>query len=319
MIFLRIFGAFLFCFLIAGAAVSQESSAGKKDKKSESKNVKMKANLMILDSNNRFADDVKIEDVKVFENGIEQKITSFAKTPPILNLGIVVDNSGSMRQSLEQIIAQAKTLAANLKQTDEAFVVRFVDRTNISIEQDWTADKAKLNETFENLYTEGGQSAVVDALYLSTEKILEREKKDKSKKYAMVIVSDGEERDSFYKYNEMLALFNNSDVQVFMLSYAADAPLKPKKAAKFADRIVFQTGGIEFNLKRKSSKDEVVAALKSLITELRANYVFTYTSSVPIDQKQDNLARKLTVQIADAANGEKRQAFARENIFIPKD
>ncbi|HEX8287060.1 MAG TPA: VWA domain-containing protein [Pyrinomonadaceae bacterium] len=298
-------------------AFPQENSSKQTNKQEETRIVKI--NLMVLDSANQFADDVKIEDVKVFENGIEQKITSFTKTPSTLNIGLVIDNTGSMRKSLEQVISQSKTLIANLKQTDEAFIIRFVDSDKIQVIQDWTSDKEQLNEALDTLYVEAGQSAVIDAVFLSAEKLLEREKKNKSKKYALFIISDGEDRDSYYKNKELLALFDNSDIQVFMLSYAADAPLKPKKAAKFADEIFFRTGGVKYDLQRKSGKNEIIAALKSLVTELRSNYIFTYNSTIPPGQKSDNLSRKINVQISDNAKGEKRQAFVRENIFVPKN
>ncbi len=307
-----IFSLFLICFAV-GLADSQTKS---KDKKSEQKFVEVKANVMVLNAANQFVEDIKAEDLKVFEDGIEQNISYFSKKSPILNLGMVIDNSGSMRKVLDEIISEGKIITANLNQNDEAFVVRFVDSDTVDIYQEWTSDKTLLKSAFEEMYVEGGQSAVVDAIYLSAEKLLERERKDKTKKYALVVISDGEERDSFYKYKEMLALFNGTDIQVFMLSYAFQAPLGPKAASKFADKIVFETGGVEYNLTKKRTKEDVIATLKALMTELRSDYVIGYTST---NQKRDGLPRKLRIEVADNAKGDKRQGIIRESFVVPKD
>lgn len=307
-----IFALFLICFVV-GLADSQTKS---KDKKSEQKFVEVKANVMVLNAANQFVEDIKAEDLKVFEDGIEQKINYFSKKSPILNLGIVVDNSGSMRKVLDEIISEGKIIITNLTQNDEALVVRFVDSDTIEIIQEWTSDKAELKSALELMYVEGGQSAVIDAIYLSAEKLLERQKKDKTKKYALVIISDGEERDSFYKYKEMLSLFDGSDIQVFMLSYAFQAPLKKKAALKFADKIVFETGGLVFNLTKKRTKEDIIATLKALMTELRSDYVISYTST---NQKRDGLPRKLRIEVADNEKGEKRQGIIRESFVVPKD
>ncbi len=143
----------LICFGAVGFADSQTKS---KAKNSDQKLVEVKANVMVLNTANQFVNDIKAEDLKVFEDGIEQKITYFSKTLPVLNLGIVVDNSGSMRNVLDEIISEGKTIIANLNQNDEAFVVRFVDSDKVEIFQDWTSDKAELKSALEFMYIEAG-------------------------------------------------------------------------------------------------------------------------------------------------------------------
>lgn len=303
---------FLICLVVSFA----DSQTKSKDKKSEQKPVEVKANVMVLDSTNQFVDGIKVEDLKVFEDGVEQKINYFSETSPVLNLGIVVDNSGSMRSVLDEIVYEGKIITTNLNQNDEALIVRFVDSDTIEIIENWTSDKAKLNASLDDLYIEGGKSAVIDAIYLSSEKLLEREKKDKTKKYALVVISDGEERDSYYKYKEMLSLFGGSDIQVFMISYAFQAPLRRKAASKFADKIVFETGGLVFDLNKKRTKEDIASTLKALMIELRSNFVIRYTST---NQKRDGLPRKLRIEVADSEKGEKRQGFIRESFIVPKD
>jgi len=307
----------LLCLFGIGFVYSQDDSKKdkSKDNKSVPKPIEVKANLMILEADGKFA-DIKLEDLKIFEDGAEQKITYLAKKENALNVGFVIDNTGSMRLLLEEITKAASILVANLEATDEAFVVRFVDSDNISVIQKWTSNKAELKSALENMYVEGGQSAITDALHLSAEEILEREKQDKSKRYALILISDGEERDSYFKFEEMLALLKGTDIQIFMLSYANFAPKKPNESVKFSNRVAFETGSIVRILTKKKTKEEIIDALKAIVGELRSNYIVGYSST---NQKRDGLPRKLTVQIADGAKGEKRQAFIRESFIVPEE
>jgi hypothetical protein len=164
------------------------------------------------------------------------------------------------------------------------------------------------------MYISGGASAIADAIYLSGGKLLEREKKDKMKKYALVVISDGEDRDSYYRYKEMLSLFKNTDVQVLMLSYNPfESARKPEATLKFGDKIAFETGGAVVNLPKKRTKEDVIAALKAIISELRSQYVIGYSSTNP---KRDGRARALRVIIADGKNGEKRNGLIKQS-FVP--
>lgn len=274
----------------------------------------VKANLLISDAEDYFVDDLKQEDVKIFEDGVEQKITYFAKKEPVLNLAIVVDNTGSMRMKLDEIIFASSGIASNLRPKDEALVIRFVDSVKIEVKQDWTSDQRKLNNAIQNLYIEGGQSAVLDAIYLAQKEIIEREKTDKTKRYAILLISDVEDHKSFYKYDEVLSLFKDSDSQVFILSYADGAPEKEKEAISLGHRIALDTGGTIHNLARKHTKEDLIEILKKLAFEFRSNYTIGYT---PINQKRDGLQRKLTVEVKDGEKGEKRKTQIRGGFTVP--
>jgi Ca-activated chloride channel homolog len=293
-------------------------SQGKKekDKKPESKPIEIKANLLVMDAKNNYANDIKQEDVKIFEDGVEQKITYFAKKEPILNTGILMDNSGSIRTLLDEFTMVGSTIVNNLRDADEAFVIRFIDSDKIEVIEDWTFDKAKLNEALANMYVEAGQSAVLDAVYLAAQKILERESKDKNKRYAIFMVSDAEDRDSYYKFDNVLKLFKGTDLQVFLLSYAENAPKAKKKARKLSHLLTLETGGTTYTLDKKHTKDELIEVLKKIVLELRSNFVVGYTST---NLKRDGLPRKLRVELADGSKGEKRQALIRDGFTVPEE
>jgi len=250
----RAFCTLFFIFSITVAVVfSQDNSSKKKDKRPEAKPIAVKANVAVLDSTGNFINDIRLEDLRIFEDGVEQKITYFIKKEPIVNLGLVVDNSGSMRRNLDKFFKVSSVFIDNFLPTDEVFVARFVDSDKIEVIQEWTSNKKELKEAVEQMYVEGGQSAVLDAVFLSAEKILERERKNKSKRYAIILISDAEERDSYYNFEEVTALFKDTDLQVFLLSFAENAPLAKKKARSLSHLLTLETGGTAYNLPKKHS------------------------------------------------------------------
>ena len=324
-----VFAFFLLCFFGIGFAYSQDKSKKdkSKDKDSSPQSIQVKANLMVLEPNNNFA-DIKLEDIKIYEDGAEQKITYFAKKENALNIGLVMDNTGSMRSQFNRITAAGVTFVNNIRLQDEVFVIRFVDSDHIEILQEWTANKKLLNSALSNMFIEGGRSAVIDAIYLAVNEVLEREKTDKSKRSAIILITDGEDRDSYYNQKELFDLLKTSDVQIFIIGLTQDLSDQRNEYTKkknpktdsenFIKLLALKTGGAAFILegKNKEFENALVQSLKSILTELNSQYVIGYTST---NQKRDGLARKLTVQIADGANGEKRQAFIRESFVVPEE
>ncbi len=278
--------------------------------------VNVKANVIVLNAENKSVDAVKQEDIKIYEDGVEQKITYFAEKEPVLNVGFVIDNSGSLRTKLNEIIFMGSAIVENLRPEDEAFFIRFISTDKVELIQDWTSDKKILTEDFRNMYVEGGRTAIIDAVYLSAEKILEREQQNRSKRYALILISDGVERNSRYKLNQLFSLLEKSDVQIFSISFPEDYARKQARKGDggfilLNNTLAAETGGTAFTLSEKYTKDEIIGNLKALILELRSNYILGYTST---NRKRDGKERTLRVEIADDKNGTKRRGFVRENF-----
>ena len=83
----------------------------------------IKSNLMIQDAAGKQVDNIDRSDIRIFENGVEQKITYFSKKDPGLSLAFVVDNSGSMQKKLKKQIFIGKSIVANLTDSDESMLI----------------------------------------------------------------------------------------------------------------------------------------------------------------------------------------------------
>jgi Ca-activated chloride channel family protein len=305
------------CAVAAGFAFSQEKSK-EKDKKIEQKPIEVKTSLLVLNASNKYVDDIKQEDLKIFEDGVEQKITSFTKKKPNLNMGLVVDNTGSMRLQLKAINGISQILSNNLQGKDEALLIRFVSSDNIMVVQNWTSDKVLLNKAIGQMYIEGGASAVVDALYLATEEIIKRKKENNLTESSIVLISDCEDRDSFYTKEKLFEKLEGSGIQVFVIALTQGLENGVRERSEsFANEIALKTGGtIYFPTSKENYKKPLLENLKALIYELRAQYLIGYTSTNP---NRNNKERKMTVQIADSEKGEKRQGFVRDGFVVPKE
>lgn len=276
-------------------------------------------NVRVVDRNNRPVNNLRQDDFKIFENSVLQPITAFSKTEVPTNYSLVIDNSGSLRQQLDKVIEAGKILIAANRPDDESSVIRFVSSDKIEILQDFTNSKNDLNEALENLFIEGGKTAIIDAVYLAAERTDSYEKSRGSndkKRRALILVSDGEDRDSFYKEQQLYELLRESDVQIYVIGFVGDldkeggfiAKSPQGKAKAFLERLATETGGKVYF---PNSVNELNGIAQDISSELRTQYLVSYS---PTDKVQDNVYRSIKVAVADSPKKEKRIAVTRSGI-----
>src|SRR4030095_482034 len=84
--------------------------------------------------------------------------------------------------------------------------------------------------------------------YLAVEKLSKQASSaDKPRRRALVLVTDGEERNSFYKAEKMLSLLGSSDVQIYPIGFIGELKTKPAaKAKSLLTQLATDTGGRAF-------------------------------------------------------------------------
>lgn len=273
-------------------------------------------NVRVLDRNGRPINSLQQREFKILEDGVPQEIAFFEKAEVPTNYGIVVDNSGSMRQLLEKVVEAGKILINTNKPADESMIIRFVGRDKIEIEQPFTSSKTDLNDALDNLYIEGGQTAIIDAVYLAVENIDEYEKNKKDgapKRRALILVSDGEDRNSYYNEKQLFELLRESEVQIYAIGFIDELSKEggfisksPRdKAKSFLERIATESGGKAYF---PANASELPGLARDISNELRTQYSIGY---IPSNDKKDGTYRNIKVQIDDGPNKEKRIAVAR--------
>ena len=233
-----------------------------------------------------------------------------------INYGLLIDNSGSLRSQLEKVIDASKIIINSNKPEDETFVIRFVGSDNIKLLQDFTAKKEDLNDALDDLFSEGGQTAIRDAVYLGAEHATEYEKlstNDDKKRRALVIITDGDDRSSVYDDKQLFDFLKESAVQIYVIGFTNELTedksvfgRSPKqKAVAFLNRLATETGGKAYF---PANLGELNTIAKDIASELRTQYILSYA---PTNDKRDGTYRAIRVAVRDDAKRGKRIALTR--------
>ncbi len=279
-------------------------------------------NVRVIDRNNRPVDNVQQSEFRVFENGVPQPIETFTREEVPISYGLAVDNSQSMRFQLQSVIDAGKTIVNSNKRGDETLLVRFISKDKIEILQPFTASNDLLIDGIDNLYVEGGQTAIVDAVYLTAEHVAEYKKGDDSdrRRRALIVVTDGEERDSFYTEAQLFARLREEDVQIYVIGFVNELDKEgglirksPRdKAVNLIKKLATETGGRAFF---PQSLAELPQIASEIVRDLRTQYVLTYN---PTNKTRDGSFRAIKVAVEDGSSRDKRIALTRNGRVAPK-
>jgi len=279
-------------------------------------------NVRVIDRNNRPIDNVRENDFHVFEDGVLQPIESFTREEIPISYGLAVDTSGSLRSQLQAVIDAGKTIVNSNKSGDETFLVRFISSDKIETVQDFTPNKDLLMDGLDSLYVEGGQTAIIDAVYLSAERVAEYKKGDDNdrRRRALILITDGEDRNSFYKEPQLFQRLREEDVQIYVIGFVneldKDAGFIRKsprdKAIALINRLATETGGRAFYPQSISELPQIAG---EIVRDLRTQYVLAYN---PTNKLRDGSFRAIKVAVEDASSRDKRIALTRNGRIAPK-
>lgn len=277
---------------------------------------RVELSLIVTDKQNKSLSSIRKEDVHVFEDNIEQTILSIETDERPLDLGIALDNSGSFRKIIGPAVDASKLIVLNRRPDDQIFLERFISSEKIEKVVDFTTDANVLVKAIDTLYVEGGQSAVVDALYTAVSYVAEHNKAGSGRRKAVVIITDGEDRRSYYKPEKLFELLREQRVQVFVLGIIAELDNKPpsrpdarERAEKLLKSVAEESGGRVFFWR---DDKELLEATKQVILDLRGQYRVTYQSSNP-DKKKN--FRQVEVKFT-STDGEKRTGIVPRGYYV---
>jgi Ca-activated chloride channel family protein len=263
-------------------------------------------NVRVTDSQTKPVTDVPQERFQVTEDGVPQKITLFSNKQVPLSYGLVVDCSGSLRSQLPSVIQAATRIVNSNTNEDETFLVRFVSSPKLQVVQELTSDKEQLLNGLRGLYIEGGETAVVDAVYVSADKLTKlKSAPGQIRRKALVLVTDGEDRNSYYKAEDLFKLLGTTDIQIYVMGFTNELPEKSRpKALAFLNRLAMDTGGRAFI---SQARGDLTSFAEQLIQDIRTQYTIGYlpTNDTPAS------FHKVQVSITDDPTQEKRIAVTR--------
>ena len=274
-------------------------------------------NVRVVDRNNRPVSNLQQSEFKIFEDSVPQKIEFFSKSEVPTNYSLVLDNSGSLRSQIDQVIEAGKILIGANRGQDETSIIRFVSSDKIEVLEDFTKNKADLIDALDSkIYIEGGQTAITDAVYLAAQQVTKYEQSRGSvdrKRRALILVSDGEDRSSFYTQQQLFELLKESDVQIYVVGFVKDlstdknfiSKSQQGRAKSFLEKLAVDTGGKAYF---PNDVSELNGIAREIASELRTQYSIGY---VPSNDRKDGTYRNIKVMIEDGPNKQKRVALTR--------
>jgi len=280
-------------------------------------------NVRVIDRNNRPIGNVRQDEFHVFEDSVPQPIESLSREEVPISYGLAVDTSGSLRTQLQSVIDAAKDIINSNKPGDETFLVRFISSDKIETVQDFTASKDLLMDGLESLYIEGGQTAIIDAVYLTAEHVAEYKKGDDNdrRRRALIVITDGEDRVSFYKQEQLFARLREEDVQIYVIGFVNELDKESgfirksphDKAVNLINKLATETGGRAFF---PQSLSELPQIANAIVRDLRTQYVLAYN---PTNKARDGSYRAIKVAVDQGPGENKRIALTRNGRIAPRE
>ena len=224
----------------------------------------------VVDDRNRLITSLTKPDFTVFENGQPQQIRQFKMEDFPVAMGIVVDNSGSMREKRDEVNKAALNLVRSSNPDDQVFVVNFSDE--YFLDQDFTSDIKKLQAALEHVESRGG-TALYDAVVASADQLA----KSPLQRKVLFVVTDGEDDASQESLEDAVhRLQQENGPVVYAIGLLGDD--KARRAKRAMEMLAERTGGIAFFPPTLGDVDQISTTIAH---DIRNQYTISYQPSTP--------------------------------------
>jgi VWFA-related protein len=225
----------------------------------------------VVDDKNHIITNLDRGAFSVFENDQPQQIKSFRREDYPVAMGIVIDNSGSMRDKRDAVNKAALNLVRSSNPQDQVFIVNFNDE--YYLDQEFTSDIKKLQAALEKVESRGG-TALYDAIVASwTDELAHSPLQRK----VIFVVTDGEDDASQLSLEQALhVLQQENGPVVYAIGLLGDE--KSRKAKRALELIADRTGGIAFFPPTLGQVDDIS---KTVAHDIRSQYTVTFASTTP--------------------------------------
>ena len=211
---------------------------------------------------------------QIFEDGVPQTITSFRREDIPVAVGIVIDNSGSMRDKRPAVNQAAVNFVRSSNPQDQVFIVNFNDE--YYLDQDFTSSVPQLKDALEKIEARGG-TALYDAIVASADHL---KKNARLEKKVLLVVTDGEDnasRESLEQAVRRLQAENGPTVYTIGLLGGE----RQRRARRALATVAEDTGGVAFFPKDLSEVDSIT---QEVAHDIRNQYTIGYRPTRPQSQ-----------------------------------
>jgi len=262
--------------------------------------------VSVRDSSGGIVGDLTKENFTIYEDGKRQEITQFAHADTPVTVGLVVDESGSMRQKQAEVITAALAFIRGSNPQDEIFVINFNEKPRRGLPdlQLFSDNASELRDALWRGVPEGRT-----ALYDAIEMALRQLDMGRQEKKTLVVVSDGGDNVSAHKLQDVMNDVRRSVATIYTIGIFDEED--PDRNPGVLKQIAKVSGGEAFFPKKL---DEIGAICSDIAKDIRARYTIGY---VPVSG--DKASERHTKVIATSPSGQKLVVKARTSyLFAPE-
>ena len=244
----------------------------------------------VVDNSGHLVTDLPRTAFTVFENSVQQPIRSFKREDVPVSMGLVIDNSGSMRDKRAKVEAAALALVKDSNKDDEVFVVNFNDEAFLDLPhgKDFTNNIQEMEEALTRIDSRGG-TAMRDAIGMSINHLKEKAHKDKK---VLVVVTDGNDNSSVGSLENLVKLSQQSEVLIYAVGLLSEEERREAKRAERALKDLAEaTGGETFFPKEVTDVDRIA---HQVARDIRSQYTIQYA---PVNQAMDGSYRQIKIAV----------------------
>ncbi len=291
------------------------------EKKGREYTINVDVNLVVLhatvlDSKGRMVNDLKQDNFRVYEDGVLQKLAVFSHADIPVTMGIVIDDSGSMREKRSSVNAASLSFVKTSNPQDQVFVVNFNDVYYLDTPGDFASNIEELKAALDKIDSRGG-TALYDAVYAALDhlKLGNRDKK------VLLVVTDGEDNASRYSFEELVRYAQKSNALIYTVGLLGSEEAgglfrirggSPHRAAKILEKLAQATGGRAYFPK---SLEEVEPTCEQIARDIRSQYTLAY---YPINAKKDGTFRTVRVDASQPNHRGHPVVRTRPGYYAPK-
>jgi VWFA-related protein len=247
---------------IAALAAVATSQSGRQSGSERGKQV---LHIVVEGTGAGAANQLKKEDFDLYEGGAPQTLETLSLDQGPARIALLVDNSRTLKIGIDAIKNAARALVNELYEGDQMMIVGYEEEPFIL--QEFTNDLNALDDTADSKFQKDGFPRMIDAISATLDDALATVGTEKR---AIVLITDGYDRDSKTKFDALVARLQREDVIVYVLQVADRtrnaSRLEGPKPREAVERLTVGTGGRAFPL------DEAATAAKIITEELRLNW-----------------------------------------------
>jgi VWFA-related protein len=249
-------------------------------------------NTTVIDKSGHLVTNLAQSAFSVFEDGVRQQIRGFRREDLPVSLGLIIDNSGSMRLKRASVEAAALALVKDSNPEDEVFIVNFNDTAYLDNPggKAFTSDIEEMKQALTRIDSRGG-TAMRDAVQMSLDHLKANAHKEKK---VLVMVTDGVENSSTISRSleELVRNVRQSGVVIYCVGLLTEEERRDAAAAKRQlNSLAEATGGETFYPKDVSEVDKIA---HQVARDIRSQYTIAYS---PSNANMDGTYRRIKVTV----------------------